>query len=667
MFSEDIINWIYENPTQHGKKSLIREKWPDEYNEIIQCDGKTWHHKLYNYLHPDIKHICPVCGKETPFKCFSKGYCEFCSHECISKSKDVVKRREDTMLRLYGEKYSSQVPEFKEKIKKTNIEKFGVDSPLKSKEIQEKVKNTNMERYGVEWTLQNKDVREYARRQIISKYGVENVSQSDEIKEKKRQTFLKHYGVESGPQSPEVKEKLKNTVRERYGVDYYLSSDEKKIKEKNTNLMKYGVEHAAQSEVVKEKMKLTNIEHFGTPYASSSEVVRRKVENTCMERYGVKHVSQDPEVREKMSTSLRKTFMKNNPDIVDIQSDENGLLIYTVKCPHIDTCNKCSEKQFKIKQSLYSTRRYQKVELCTTLLPITGTKYSSLELKVRSWLDDLGISYITNDRSLIPPKEIDIYIPSKHLAIEVNGIFWHSDKNKPIKYHMEKWQLLHEKGVQMLTLWEDQLLNHEEIMHNILLSKLGVYERRVGARKCSLRQVPGKEARAFLDQFHLQGHAGAKVNLGLYYNDTLVSLMTFGHRQVGHGWDNRSWELVRYCCRAGWQVVGGPSRQLRHFIKEYRPDSISSFSSNDISDGGLYTALGFESAGSAAPGYWYIDPEDYHRYHRYTFTKDQILHKGLAPSPDKSTWTERQVMDAWGYVRIYDSGQSKWKLECKYE
>ena len=60
-------------------------------------------------------------------------------------------------------------------------------------------------------------------------------------------------------------------------------------------------------------------------------------------------------------------------------------------------------------------------------------------------------------------------------------------------------------------------------------------------------------------------------------------------------------------------------------------------------------------------GYWYISP-DLKRYHRSSFTKDQLIKKGLAPA-DKSTWTEGQIMAKLPYLKIYDSGAMRWVLE----
>ena len=59
-------------------------------------------------------------------------------------------------------------------------------------------------------------------------------------------------------------------------------------------------------------------------------------------------------------------------------------------------------------------------------------------------------------RGLIYPQEVDIYIPSKQVAIEFNGLYWHSEKaGKGKDYHYNKWLSCKNKGVRLITVWED--------------------------------------------------------------------------------------------------------------------------------------------------------------------------------------------------------------------
>ena len=119
----------------------------------------------------------------------------------------------------------------------------------------------------------------------------------------------------------------------------------------------------------------------------------------------------------------------------------------------------------------------------------------------------------------------------------------------------------------------------------------------------------------------------------------------------------QQWELVRFCSKLNTRVIGGASKLFNHFIKIHNPESIVSFSMNDISNGNLYDKLGFMND-NINKSYWYIEPNTLKRYHRSSFTKQAIINKGWRDN--KEGWTESEVMEEKGYLKIYDSGQTKW-------
>lgn len=269
-------------------------------------------------------------------------------------------------------------------------------------------------------------------------------------------------------------------------------------------------------------------------------------------------------------------------------------------------------------------------------------------------MDNNNIEYKTNIRSIIS-NELDIYIPSKNIAIEFNGIYWHSAENKHPKYHINKYIECKEKGIQLISIWEDQYVLNRDICNSIILSKLGIYETKIYARKCELKIVDSRIASDFYSSNHIQGKCGATIHYGLYYNDELVSMMSFGKRKIGKN-DITHWELIRYCSKQNTLVIGGPSKLFNHFIKEYRPDTILSFSSNDISNGNMYKMLKFEKNGKSI-SYWYIDKQ-LKRHHRTGFSHKNLIKKGFINENDKRS--ESEIMKALGYTKIFDSGQTKW-------
>lgn len=507
----------------------------------------------------------------------------------------------------------------------------------------------------------NPETMDKKRKTCIKKFGYDNAFKSPEIQEKAKKTCLERYGVENPYASEEVKQKIKQHNIEKYGGNSPMCSKEAQKKSKKTCLERYGVEYSSQNEQVKEASKKTCLERYGGIGWDSKELMS-KFRKTCLEKYGVEYISQNEHIKQKAIETNRKNTIAKFDNILDVYLDKDtGMWVYICKCPHPE-CNKCKDKKYVIKSQHYWNRKTHNTELCTILQPISEIS-SSLEKIVRLWLDESGIEYFTNVRDVIYPKELDIYIPSKKVAIEINGCYWHSDKEKSNNYHVDKFKACSGHDIQLIQIWEDWLVHKPEIVKSFLLSKLGCCENTIYARETKLREVSNKETIEFLEENHIQGRCNSKYSYGLYYNDELVSLMTFGYNRgsISKNSKNQSsskYELLRFCTKLNTRVVGGASKLLKHFIEINHPTQIISYASCDISNGNLYKSLGFETDNKITKSYWYIDPNTFKRYHRASFTKSSIIKKGIKES--KGSWTETEAMDEAGYIRIYDAGQMKW-------
>ena len=578
------LDFIKESPRGYTTAKYWRINYPNEYAEIVTCDGVKFPEKLYNFTNKSPKHICPVCGKTTQFISYIKGYRKYCSNKCATT--DDARNQKISVKNKAKSNYA------KIKRDETNLKKYGTTKPQELDSVKEKTKATCLERYNAVSPIANKDIYEKSKKTILKKYGVEHISQTEIFK----------------------------------------------TKFKNTCLQKYGVENPNQSNVIRQKTKETCIKKYGVEYASQSDEVRQKAKATCIERYGA-------------PTWAQAQMMSD--DILEILED--GRLV--MKCPY-PTCNKCSEKRYITTSQINHDRKKINTELCTIIHPIqqSHSKNTGGEIFIQQILDSCNVEYVCNYRDL--GFELDIYIPEKKIAIEFNGYRWHSDKYKPKKYHVDKYKKCEANGIQLISIWEDWMMYKPVIVESIIKSKLGIYNQRIGARKCILREVNAKDAEKFLDNYHIQGSCHSAIKLGLFYNDELVSLMTFGKKRPGLGCKGNEWELLRFCNAHGIQIVGGASKLLNEFIKRIKPSKIISFSSNDISSGQLYSTLGFNNT-SESLSYWYIDKKNAKRYHRFTFTKQNILRKGLATDDNL---TEAEMMYNAGFYRIWDSGTKKWEL-----
>ena len=479
--------------------------------------------------------------------------------------------------------------------------------------------------------------------------------------EKTRQTLIENSGSVEESYKKRM-EKTKQTNLERYGVECTLQSDDVREKTRQTNLERYGVENVMQSDHIKSYVRQTNLERYGVECTLQSDEVKEKTRQTNLERYGVEYPQQSDIIKCKTKDTLTKKLLESYPDIISTFKigDTN---MYRCRCTNTD-CEKCSQRSFDISASSYYNRRIRSHELCTTISPETPNKCkdTQIELFVQNILNEYGINYVTNDRSKIGPQELDIYIPKYNIGIECNGIFWHSDKVKTKTYHYDKLNRCKDVGIDLITIWEDQIIHKPDIVKSMILSKLGIYEHRIGGRKCVVKEIDGKLCSDFLNKYHLQGNTHASIRIGLFYGEDLVSVMTFGKGRtiVGHKNTNNTFELYRYCTKSGFQIVGGFGKMLKYFIKTYNPTKLISFASNDISTGSIYKRFGFVET-NHSQSYWYIDENTMNRHHRYKFNKSSLVKMGY-----NNELSEKCIMDNLNYFRIYDTGQTKYELSLNF-
>ena len=281
------------------------------------------------------------------------------------------------------------------------------------------------------------------------------------------------------------------------------------------------------------------------------------------------------------------------------------------------------------------------------------------EREVVDFIKSVGIAVETSNRSIISPYELDIVIPDQKVAIEYCGNYWHSQLNgKSRKYHLNKLELAESQGYRLLTIFEDEWINHRDIVESRIRNILGKSERGVGARKLAIHEVDYPTARDFCNIHHIQGATThMSLRYGAFHNDQLVALMTFNKSRRALGGDGSVYELVRFVTD-GKSYAGVASRLLSAFRKTHSGDIIS-YADRRWSDGGLYRSLGFDQVGKSVPNYWYMHTSDYiTRKHRYGFQKAKVV-KQFDADPSMTEW---EIMQANGYDRIWDCGNYKFLL-----
>ena len=542
--------------------------------------------------------------------------------------------------------------------KKNNIEKYGVEHTFQRNDIKDKIKNTNIERYGVEHSSQIKGMSDRKKKIFIEKYGVDNPLKSDTIKNKIKKTNLEKYGTENAGANKNVVAKRESTMLDKYGVKNAMQSQEIRNKACSTNLKMYGCAYPLQNSDIKQKIIDTNIKKYGVPYASMNSEIHKKVVATNNVRYNVDYPLQNPIILEKTKNSIYKKF--NSISAWGNSAYETKMLYqnsvrrylklelqygtqYELLFDHTFMINKnhTFDYPFKCKKSGKEfSSGYNNPIKC----PCCHEKMvSGAENDLSNYIESLGIEVLRNQR-ILNKKEIDILTPGT--GFEYNGMFWHNSKTKDINYHQNKTLLCKEQSIKLIHIFEDEWLNKNEIIKERIKSVLGKSEK-LYARKCKIKVLDNSICNEFLDNHHLQGKCNASVKLGLYHNDVVVAVMTFGKSRFNK---NYEWELIRYCSKG--TIIGGASKLLKYFEENYKPKSLISYADMNWSDGNLYKVLGFEYVGMTKPSYFYYDPKQKIRISRQQCQKHKLVKKGFDPSN-----TEEQIcIEQLGYYKIYDSG-----------
>jgi len=267
---------------------------------------------------------------------------------------------------------------------------------------------------------------------------------------------------------------------------------------------------------------------------------------------------------------------------------------------------------------------------------------------------------IQRERNILKNKaELDIFIPSKNIAIEYNGCRWHSEQfNKDKNYHLSKTLQCRENGIKLIQIFEDEYIDKKEIVLSKLKHLLNIDDgEKIQARKCLIYEISYYEAKKFLEKNHIQGKCKSTIYLGAYYEKNIVGVMALTKLN-----DDNEWELNRFATKINTISQGIGSKMFSFFIEKYKPETVKSFADRrwTINENeNLYTKLGFRLKSILQPDYKYIIDGTYNRVHKFNFRKSILSKKYNLPM----SLTEREMCEKIKAYKIWDCGLLKyiWK------
>ncbi len=425
----------------------------------------------------------------------------------------------------------------------------------------------------------------------------------------------------------------------KWGYDNYCPIHRKErtlLLRQETCRNKYGVDNVRQNHSVDSKIKDTCLNKYGTTNVQELDWVKAKIKDTCLNKYGTTNVQELDWVKAKTRDTNQKLYGVDNGSQSLITKESMAILgDRTRLSAHYDTALSCTQMAGDLDVSVSTVCNYMQQH------DIPYSTKSAEEESIATYLDTLDVEYIRSDRKQIGPQELDFYIPRYELAIEYNGVYWHSElRGKKSSYHLSKTRACSRQGIQLLHIFSTDNI---PLWRSVISNKLGICER-IYARKCRFSEISSQEADRFCQSNHLQGRFSAKYNYGLYYQEELISVMTFSKSRYNF---LAEFEMIRYCCKVGVQVIGGASKLLKNSLLI----SVLSYANRRWSDGSLYRALGFRLHSETRPNYFYTS--DYKSLSsRLKFQK----HKLTDLSTFDANLSEWENMKLQGYDRIWDCG-----------
>lgn len=485
--------------------------------------------------------------------------------------------------------------------------------------INEKRNQTNLERYGFENSFQNPEFQEKQKQTMIEKYGVEKPLQLKEIKEKQQQTMLERYGTLSSLDASGRKEDIIQALKDK--------ADETTRKGKETCLEKYGVDNIQKIPEISERTQKTLLERHGENFFS--DIGKKNANHT----------------RKSFSEIIAICLSKNYQPLFEEKDYTNKSNILKIKC-------------IKHDRSFYSRVCYLLTEF-NQCPRCRNYKTSKQEKEIADFISSFYLGEIIRNNRELVGKELDIFIPEKNIAIEHNGLRWHSELHRSKNSHKNKFELCEKKGIQLFQIFGDEWRDKKTICKSMILNMLKLSPIKLNARELILREENMFRGNQFLKQNHLMGTFNvSKANIQKCFslvdenNEIVCCFIARPFFSKDKEIKNKKYlEIVRFGTKINTNVRGGFSRLLKHMIlwaKEQGFENVVTYSDCRYSLGNVYRKNGFQLVRKTKTNYYYTDDID--RFTKYRFRA-------------KNGKSESEIVQNLGLVKIFDAGKYRWELK----
>ncbi len=299
-------------------------------------------------------------------------------------------------------------------------------------------------------------------------------------------------------------------------------------------------------------------------------------------------------------------------------------------------CKKCGAEQMK------SLAMLEESPVCFSCSP----KESRGQLEVYDFIKSLSSDAILSDRFLIAPREIDILVPSTNLAVEYNGLYWHSTANISDKnYHESKRKSVESMGHKFFMIFEDEWRDKRRIVESMLRHRLAMPGEILDARKLRVEELDGKTAEIFFEASHLEGHARCSSCFGLVDSSGRIVAAMSLRRPFHTSRATACVEVARSACLPGVIVRGWVGKLTATSLKKVKSEgrmSLVSYVDARVGNGGSYLSSGWKlETNPKSPRFWWTDFHS--RFNRFKYRADKAM--GLSQA---DIATRENVVEIWG-------------------
>mgnify|MGYP002520696254 CR=1 FL=1 len=419
------------------------------------------------------------------------------------------------------------------------------------------------------WTLSN----------LLKKYDI--CKSSKDIISARQKTCLEKYGVDNPSKAPETKDKILQTNHSRYGASSFTSSEKGKEAVKKTKLLRYG--DATYNNA--QKNLHTKSVRYGDPHYNN----REKNKETCLNKYGVKNGGALSAVIAKARAATCERL--NYSDLFKVVYSDRGAAIRFLTSGNysmLDLIPLFNAPYFTIQQwvTRWDLKDYVKL----------SEGKSQYEDQLFTYLQSLGIDNIErHNRTICNGQELDLYLPEFKVAVEFNGEYWHNSTRLPKDYPYTKSKICEDQGIRLIHVYEHQWKDptKQAILKSILKNALGKNTNVIYARKCEIRELKKKDVELFSQRNSLHGHRNASIYLGLFYQEELVEVMTFGKAYFSKD-SSIDYECIRSITKLDTTVVGGMNKLFKYFISKWNPHKVLYYVDYNTHNGNSMGKLGFK-------------------------------------------------------------------------